>query len=285
MRVNTGSQMNLANQIAYEYQALKLLSPTGVTPKPFYLDDTKKEIPYGILVMEYLPGKPLDYSCNLDKAAQTFAKVHAMEFSAEEVEFLVKEPGPFTGIYNEAANLLEKYFSCPQADLQIANLLEKIMFKAEERKKDEKYLLENPWLRVINTEVNSHNFIVNSETGSCHLIDWEKPIYGEPAQDLSHFLIATTTMWKQDYVLSKEEEELFICSYLQYLPSCPQVKTLRERVKMFKFFNYLRAVSWCAMAWTEYIEPGRPLSNLDTLKKIKIYLEPTFLKEIIRQAV
>ncbi|NPV30089.1 MAG: aminoglycoside phosphotransferase family protein [Firmicutes bacterium] len=285
LRVNTGSQMNLDNQIAYEYRALQLLSPTGVTPRAFYLDDTRQEIPYGILVMEYLPGKPLDYRSDLATAARTFARIHGMEFSAGEVEFLVKEPGPLTGIYNEAVRLLDKYFSCPRADPVVAGLLGKIILRAEERKKDEKYLLEEPWLRVINTEVNSHNFIVNPATGSCHLIDWEKPIYGEPAQDLSHFLIATTTLWKQNYILSRGEEELFISTYLQYLPPCPQAKTLRERVEMFKFFNYLRAVSWCAMAWTEYIEPGRPLSNPDTFEKIKAYLEPGFLEGILRQAV
>lgn len=285
LRVNTGSQLNLDNQIAYEYRALELLRPSGVTPRAFYLDDTRQEIPYGLMVMEYLPGRPLDYRSDLAAAARTFARIHGMEFSAEEVEFLVREPGPLTGIYKEAERLLEKYFSCPRSDPTVAALLEKLLLRAGERKKEEKYLAEDPWLRVINTEVNSHNFIVNPASGSCHLVDWEKPIYGEPAQDLSHFLIATTTMWKQNYILSREEEELFISTYLQCLPPCPQAKTLRERVEMFKFFNYLRAVSWCAMAWTEYSGPGRPLSNPDTFEKIKAYLEPDFLEGILRQTV
>jgi hypothetical protein len=47
---------------------------------------------------------------------------------------------------------------------------------------------------------------------------------------------------------------------------------------MFKFFNYLRAISWCAMAWTEYTEPGRQLVNMDTFEKIKAYIEPSFIK-------
>jgi thiamine kinase-like enzyme len=122
---------------------------------------------------------------------------------------------------------------------------------------------------------------VDPQAETCFLIDWEKPIYGEPAQDLSHFLIATTTLWKQNYVLSGEEEDLFIDNYLAALPSCPQAETLRDRVEMFKFFNYLRAVSWCAMAWTEYIEPGRLLNNRDTFDKIRQYLEPEFLKKIL----
>jgi len=280
LRINTGSQMELVNQIEYEYRALNLLSQSHVTPQPFYLDDTKQEIPYGLLIMEYLPGVPLDYRIDLIRAARTLARVHGLEFNSREVEFLIKETGPFTGIYNEATSLLQKYFSCSQANPQVANLLEKFLIKAEHRKREEINLQEDPWLRVINTEVNSHNFIVNSKAESCSLIDWEKPIYGEPAQDISHFLIATTTMWKQNYILSSEEEELFIRAYINELPPCPQKNTLRERVEIFKFFNYLRAVSWCAMAWTEYIKPGRLLKNQDTFEKIKSYLEPDFLNKI-----
>lgn len=281
LRINTGSQMNLENQIAYEFKALQLLERSKVTPQAFYLDDTRQELPYGLLVMEYLPGGPLDYRTDLDQAARTLARVHSLELKDEDVEFLVKEPGPFTGIYNEASRLSEKYFACPQANPQTARRLEQYLSKAEDRKQEGKYLLKEPWLRVINTDVNSHNFIVNKQAESCFLIDWEKPIYGEPAQDLSHFLIETTTFWKGDYVLSQEEEALFLKSYLQELSPCPQAKTLVDRVEMFKFFNYLRAVSWCAMAWTEYIKPGRPLSNRDTFEKIKRYIEPDFLDRII----
>lgn len=280
LRINTGSQMDLDNQITYEYKALQLLSRSRVTPQTYYLDATKQEIPFGILVMEFLPGVSLDYRCDLVKAARTLARVHGLEFKTDEIEFLVKESGPFTAIYHEASRLLEKYYACPQANPQTVRLFEKIMARAEDRKKAEKYLIAEPWLRVINTEINSSNFIVNEQTETCFLIDWEKPIYGEPAQDISHFLIPTTTLWKRDYALSHEEEELFISAYLNELPPCSQAKTLRERVEMFKFFNLLRAVSWCAMAWTEYIKPGRPLSNQDTFVKIERYLEPDFLREI-----
>ena len=76
---------------------------------------------------------------------------------------MVKEPGPFTGFIMKR-NLLENTFLALQADLQIANLLKKIMFKAEERKKTKSIY----WRTLIKSqynEVNSHNFIVNSKPG------------------------------------------------------------------------------------------------------------------------
>lgn len=278
LRINTASQLQLPNQIAYEYQALQLLSGSGVTPRPAYLDDSKQIIPYGLLVMEYLPGEPLDYSCDLLQAASTFARIHSLTFPPERTAFLVQEPGPFSGIYREASTLLQSYFACPDANPRLQKMLETVLLRAEEKRKEEDCLLREPWLAVINTEVNSHNFIVNRKSQTCHLIDWEKPIYGEPAQDLSMFLLATTTMWKRNYILSPQEEELFIREYLAQLPACPHLHTLRDRVQMFKFFNYLRALSWCAMAWTEYTRPGRPLVNMDTFEKIKAYLEEGFIR-------
>ncbi|MFA6807646.1 MAG: aminoglycoside phosphotransferase family protein [Eubacteriales bacterium] len=278
LRINTASQLKLDNQIAYEYQALKLLERSGVIPKVLYLDDSKKIIPYGLLVMEYLPGRPLDYRYDLEKAAETFARVHSLQPNAGEADFLVKVPGPFTGIYNEATDLLNKYFSCPEADPKVKELLEKVLMKATDKKKEEEYLLREPWLAVINTEVNSHNFIVNKEKNTCHLIDWEKPIYGEPAQDIAMFLIRTTTIWKANYLLSDREEKFFIKEYLKQLPFSQYKNSLEDRVESFKFFSYLRAIAWCAMAWTEYNKPGRLLVNNDTYEKITMYIEPDFIK-------
>lgn len=280
LRVNTGSQMQIDRQIEYEYDALHLLRSSEVTPYPYYYDGSKKRLPYGILIMEYLPGRPLDYQTDLALAAQTFACIHGMNFTPAETEFLIRETGPFSGIYQEAARLLESYFNCPQADPQVAGLLERLLARAETRRHEEKSLLDEPWLKVINTEVNSHNFIVNDKEGTCHLIDWEKPILGEPAQDISHFLIATTTLWKQNQLIDREAERNFIREYIYHLPPDPLVNTLIDRIEMFKFFNYLRAVSWCAMAWTEYTQPGRLLNNQDTWHKINEYLSMEFLNRI-----
>ena len=45
----------------------------------------------------------------------------------------------------------------------------------------------------VNTELNNGNLLINGNTKTNYLIDWEKPVYSEPAQDLGHFLAPTTT--------------------------------------------------------------------------------------------
>ncbi len=53
LRVNSGSQIGLTNeeQIRYEYNTLALLEPTGVTPEPYFLDDSFEFLPFGVLGM------------------------------------------------------------------------------------------------------------------------------------------------------------------------------------------------------------------------------------------
>ena len=69
LRLNTGSQMHLEHQIEYEYNALKLLEKSGRTPQAIFVDASLKLLPYGVLVMEFLSGRPLIYETDMNKAA------------------------------------------------------------------------------------------------------------------------------------------------------------------------------------------------------------------------
>ena len=58
-------------------------------------------------------------------------------------------------------------------------------------------------------------------------------------------------------------------------------KTLRERLPLFLPVTCLRGASWCAMALREYSGPDRKLVNLDTLRRIRMYLSEDFLRHIL----
>ena len=44
-------------------------------------------------------------------------------------------------------------------------------------------------------------------------------------------------------------------------------------------------MTWCAMAYREYCQPGRALRNEDTFRKLQAYMEPAFLKNILENYV
>ena len=278
-RINLGTQIRREDQILYEYRALCMLAGTGVTPKPYFVDDTRRWLPNGVLMMEYLPGEPLDYRRDLEAAGRLFARIHTHSAGLDRGHLII-EQRPLSMTWEECARLLQVYFDCEDSDPAIRAYLGDILAWAAEARHREEYFLSDPWPCIINTEVNSGNFIANRKTGDLHLVDWEKPLWGDPSQDLSHFCAPTTTLWKSEYRLSQGDRETFLDAYRAALPDAHLRDTIAERVRLRDPFNCLRGVSWSAMAWVTYRDGRHTLRNEDTYQKIKQYLQMDFLRSL-----
>ena len=137
---------------------------------------------------------------------------------------------------------------------------------------------------MVNTELNSGNFLIDRD-GHSSLVDWEKPLLSEPAQDLGHFLAPTTTFWKTDVILTPEEVKSFITKYIAAVNGRMDTDSLASRLPLYFTVTCLRGITWCAMAYREYCQPGRELRNEDTFRKLKAYLEPAFLQNILENYV
>ena len=274
-RVNTGSQMENENQIKYEYDSIKFLEPSGVTPKVFFVDDSLSFFQYGILIMEFLEGEPLQYEKDLSKAATIFSRIHSLEVKQNHTHFKV-ENHIFSDRIKEGERLLANVWESPHVSREIKSFFDQFLGWAKANRSKEQYFIDEPWLVVNNTEVNSHNFIIGKEKS--YLIDWEKPVISDPAQDLTQFMAPTTTSWKTDYLLSEEEKELFFQTYIEGLKGKDQ--NIRERVHLYTPYLYLRALTWCAHAFVEYHDPNKQIKNMDTFEKIKTFLQIDFMKKL-----
>ena len=278
LRVNTGSQMHLDDQIGYEYAALRTLIPSGRTPHPLYCDGTRDLLPYGVLVMEWLPGRPLCYQTDLPAAAAILADIHSLPVAADCP--LLTPTAPLRSIYEECLSMAEQYFSWEGAQPETAALLHTLIREIGTLPLSS----PAPFRCITNTELNSGNFLIN-EGKTSYLVDWEKPLLSEPAQDLGHFLVPTTTYWKTDTILSPQEIAEFVRLYTAAVAGRRDCTFLRERLPLFFTVTCLRGVTWCAMALREYSTPGRPLTNDYTLNKIKTYLQPDFLRNILENYI
>lgn len=276
LRVNRGSQLQRADQIAYEYHALCLLAESGVTPRPYFVDDSRARIPYGVLGMAYLPGEALDYRRDLEAAARLFARVHSARVADEHA--LIREDRPLTMTYEECARLLPVYLESPLADPALRDYLAEVLAWASEARHREAYFLADPWPCIINTEVNSGNFIANRAQGTLHLVDWEKPLWGDPSQDLSHFGVPTTTLWKTAYRMTPAVRRAFLDAYRAAIPDAHLRDTIAERVRLRDPFNCLRGISWSAMAWVAYQTGEHAVRNADTFRKVSAYLDLDFAR-------
>lgn len=279
LRVNTGSQMHLERQIEYEFAALQLLRPSGRTPRPLFCDGSRRILPYGVLVMEWLPGRALRYETDLRLAAEILADIHSLPVPPHCGLFA--PPRPARSVYEECLAMAERYLTWDRADPAAARLLEALIAETGRLPLDE----EGGALRcIVNTELNSGNFLIN-EGAQSYLVDWEKPLVSEAAQDIAHFLAPTTTFWKTDAILDRDAAGGFLRAYRRAVGGRLDTVTLPQRLPLFLTVTCLRGVSWCAMALREYEEPGRALTNPDTLKKIRSYLSEDFLRHILEHYV
>ncbi|MGL1930889.1 MAG: aminoglycoside phosphotransferase family protein [Desulfotalea sp.] len=278
-RVNMGTQIDRDDQIVYEFDTLKLLQKSQVTPKPHFVDDSRNLIDKGISIMEYLPGRHLEYGRDTKKAAKVFSKIHQLDVS-EINNHLIVENEPLSLIFTECKNLLETYFRSPLADQKIRTFLEQILQWAENNRTKEKYYQQNPWNCIVNTEVNSGNFIVNDEKETTHLIDWEMPRWGDPSTDLCHFCSPLTTLWKTDYLFSKKSSTYFLSEYKKNLKSQSLCDTLEERMHLKFPFVLLRGISWSAMGWVAYQTDYEGMRDNHTWKTLQRYMDIDFIRSL-----
>ena len=273
LRIPMGSQMHIKKQVSYEYKALKLLENSGRTPKPLYMDDTIDDLPYGFLVMEFLPGESLPYQRFLLDAANCLADIHNVYLPADH--HLIVPKNPLKAILDECLVMVQFYLDSDVAVNEVKNLISALLEKGSILLND----FKNTGISsIINTELNSGNFLNTDKT--TYLVDWEKPIFAHIGQDLGHFLAPTTTLWKTDTILSMEEIHQFLRTYCKSSIKYSDALNLWKDTKPYFMMNCLRGITWCAMAYVEYQSPDRALKDEFTYKKIKFYLTTDFLNKI-----
>ena len=265
LRINHGSQLGLGHdQIAYEYKVLQALAATGVTPRPLACHPYPDPLGGGALLMTYLPGKALDYRRDLDRAAGIFARIH----TAAVPEGLVVQADPVMDIARESAGLLDRFADHPlkKERGQLRSYHDSVLALADRTRT----LFDGEDLCLVNTEVNSGNFLIG-EAGA-FLVDWEKAVVSYRYQDLGHFMVPTTTLWKSDTLLTQPQKRRFLEAYHQ--AACPEMDLdgLILKTRVMEQTIVLRALAWCFMAWYEYAMSERRLRNPDTFAKIKQYL-------------
>jgi aminoglycoside phosphotransferase (APT) family kinase protein len=278
-RVNIGTQIARDDQIVYEFKALQLLASSGVTPQPYFVDDSRQDLDRGIAIMEYLPGRALVYETDLDQAAAVLACIHQVPVDPAN-NHLIREDAPLDLIYRECAGLLQTYFDSDLADPDIRSFLREVIDWARTARRRERFYQQDPWPCIVNTEVNAGNFIVDPERGGMHLIDWEMPRWGDPSQDICHFCSPLTTLWKTDYRLTAADKQRFIEGYARQIDDRHLRDTLPERIRLREPFVYLRGISWSAMGWVAYQTEFDGMKNPDTWQTLVRYLRLDFIRSL-----
>lgn len=278
LRLVTGSQMGLepGPQVRYEAHALDLLARTGRVPRLIAVEDRADGLPCPYLLIEFLPGRPLDYARDIERAAVCVAAIHRNGVPGNHR--LQDHRDPVRSIFDEVDWLIGdapgKSNDMAERWAQVRQLADQVRAVPAEA-----FGVVSDDLAIINTDLNSHNFIVDGER--TWLIDWEKARIGPTVLDLAHFLLPTTTLWRDATAtrLTPDDEERFVAAYLNHRPELDG-DCYRRALRSMKRLAALRAVAWCAWALATSERNARAIENAETLAKCRLFTSPAFLDEL-----
>lgn len=306
LRVNCAAQMDTPTSPSrYEYNALRILEPSGRTPTAYYVDDSYAIIDRGVLVMSFLPGRQLVYDrqADLSEAARVLADVHAVP--APEDSGLVTPADPLRDQFEECERMFARYRGTPFEEASVVRFVERFFECASEALATP--LDPRDCCHIQNTETTADQFLLDdgawnddgvrdesasrddgsSRNVSCgtargYLIDWEKPIVGEVAQDVAYFLAPTSTIWQDGPILADDVRDRFVDDYWRAVDGRFPRGRFEERFRAFFMMNNLRGVTWCCQAMVDYHDPNRPLKHDDTYRRLGRYLGEDFLRYLDR---
>ncbi|MEE8441205.1 MAG: aminoglycoside phosphotransferase family protein [Spirochaetia bacterium] len=268
-RINHGTQLGLEDQSSYEFDVLGAVYPSGATPQPLKLQPSDPFFPRGAMLIEYIPGIRFDYERDWAAAARLFASIHRLPASGR----LIRQATPVADIVAESVELLDRHSPHPLADT--GDLIRDYATDIAEVAGSADLDMQDEQLCIVNTEVNSGNFISPSRApdGRLKLVDWEKAVVSYRYQDLGHFLVPTTTLWKTEFRFSAELRRAFLEEYQAAIHPAVSLDDLDRRTAVLERTIVLRALSWCYMAYVEYTNNDRPLRSAGTFERINLYLE------------
>ena len=276
-RLSKESALGLRNQIRYEYDALKTLEKSYVTPRTFFLDDSTTFFDYGALIMQYIEGRTAEYRNQKDiyEAAQILAKIHSLDTEKFDVSNFITRDNIIEDSLKTSEIYLEEAFKSDKLDLDIKLKIDKFLNWGEANKHLGEYFQKDKWNTINNTEPEASNFIISARKRKGFLIDWEKPVVSDPSKDLAYFLSPVTTMIDSGYMLSEDEKDNFFKTYIMYLDR--RDRDIVERVEVYTPFVYLESISKYINQFTNL-----EVNQVERIKKLKQVIDIGFIEKITK---
>ena len=279
LRINFESQLGLADQVAYEARALEILVPSARTPRVLFLDSSKERIDHGVLVIEFFEGRHLDFHVpgDIEEAARILADIHSVR--PHDDCGLIRPSDPLRSQYETCIGFFERYCASPYAEKRVEARVHRFIEQCVDALKTP--LDSTDAGHIQNTEAVPSHFLISDE-GPGHMVDWEKPIVGEVAQDVAYFMSPTTTIWDTDYLFDPPARRRFLEAYWRAVDDRFPKGRFEERYPAFVMVNALLGITWSCNAIVDYRDPEKVLKNQKTADLLGIYVSDGFLDRVER---
>ncbi len=245
LRLPRVSQWGLAAelQLAYEATAFSRAAPSGATPRLLATIAPGDSLPMGALAVEYVDGRKPHLPADLPAIASCLARLHRLAVPPPESRgVLLTHADPVAetlAVIRGQAAFLDRAGLAPDA----AAMIREELAAAEQRAG------ATAGLRGIEvltgTDTHPGNFLL-AGAGRTVFVDLEKALYGNPAIDLAHATLYTSTMWDPDCAraLAPEDIAAFYAAYA--VAAGPALAAaVRPWTIPLRRLIWLRTLTWC----------------------------------------
>ena len=231
--------------IAYQAACFERAAASGRTPRLHGVIAPAAGVPYGALIVDEIVGRPPRLPADTAAIADTLAAIHTLAVPDERAPLPVHDDP----VAATVAVIRAQAAFLPEADLspQSHRVIEEELAWAEKFAAESKGA-DHP-LAMVGTDTHPGNFMMDRR-GRAIFVDLEKTLYGQPAIDLAHASLYTSTMWDADCAaaLAPDAVRAF---YARYLGAVPRdfADRLRPWLEPMRRLTWLRTTSW-AVRWS-----------------------------------
>lgn len=249
-------------QIEHEYATLEFLAPYSITPKPLFLDNSRKHFPYGLLVEDFIAGGHVQFSLPaVRRVANAMAALHMADIKGAPLE---QRNNPLEDQLKSVIEYLNSYKQRVHPKQELLRLSNAIIQRVK-KNVPQLAALYSP-RSIIHTDPNPANII---DTGKqAYFIDWEQGRIDDPSYDVAAFFSDALNLWASPRVLTAQEKTAFITAYTQKTGDA----TIRERIPARLMLYTVTAVIWGAMRMADVdegkIDPHLGAHNYDRYQKL-----------------
>lgn len=222
------------DKLEKEYEILSKI-PSGIGPKPVYLNTEKKIIHLPFLVESFVSGVNITEwnSGHLSSLAETLAELHT------KTKIKRLKNISFKNLLEKDNNYFLKNYPELTKDKKITNIIKSVSNYLDSKE----YLIDKvKQLSIVHGDLNTNNIIVSDKKIS--LIDWELAHYNDPAREFSTFYYDDMKYLNWRVQLKPTLKDYFLNKYIS--KSGLQDDYFKKRVGIWQIVDKTEAFIYCS---------------------------------------
>lgn len=230
-------------QLDYEATAFARAAPSGVTPRLVATLPVSRALPWGALVVEHIGGGKPSLPGDMAAIARCLAALHALPVPAEAMRApLQAHTDPIAGtlaVIRDQARYVDRISLSPASVRALQDALRSLDDLARSTPK------LPPPLTLVGTDTHPGNYLVPAP-GRAVFVDLEKAMYANPAGDLAHATLYTSTRWDPDIDTSLGDAAVdgFLATYSAAVPH-DLGAAATAWFPLMRRLIWLRTTTWC----------------------------------------